>query len=126
MDLINGVLVENRVIVWNIEQSHVLFGNGYYGKPLGVPKPKGIQFDSPLILDLMEGCYLSQIGKLEISNYSGRRLSSKDIRTICKKEYANFEIKYLVFKNLRDRGYIVSPGLKFGCRLCRLRAGTWD
>ena len=40
MDPINGVLVENRVIVWNIEQSHVLFGNGYYGKPLGVPEAK--------------------------------------------------------------------------------------
>jgi tRNA-intron endonuclease len=115
MHPIKGVLVENRVIVWNIEQSHVLFGNGYYGKPLGVPKPKGIQFESPLILDLMEGCYLSQIGKLEISSNSGRRLSSKDIRVICKKEYANFEIKYMVFQNLRDRGYIVSPGLKFGC-----------
>jgi tRNA-intron endonuclease, archaea type len=115
MHPIHGVLVENRVIVWDIEQSRVLFGNGYYGKPLGVPKPKGIEFDSPLILDLMEGCYLSQIGKLEISNYSGRRLSSRDILAICKKEYANFQIKYLVFKNLRDSGYIVSPGLKFGC-----------
>ncbi|MGC2575169.1 MAG: tRNA-intron lyase [Candidatus Nitrosopolaris sp.] len=112
---IQGVLVENRVIVWNIEQSHVLFGNGYYGKPLGVPKPKGIEFDAPLILDLMEGCYLNQIGKLEISNYCGRTLSSRDILKICKKEYANFQIKYLVFKNLRDSGYIVSPGLKFGC-----------
>jgi len=91
---IHGVLVENRVIVWNIEQSHILFGNGYYGKPLGVPKPKGIEFDSPLILDLMEGCYLSQIGKLEISNYSGRRLSSRDILAICKKEYANFQARH--------------------------------
>jgi tRNA-intron endonuclease len=42
-------------------------------------------------------------------------LSSKDIRVICKKEYANFEVKYMVFQYLRDRGYIVSPGLKFGC-----------
>ena len=115
MHPIKGILVENRIIVWDIEQSRTLFGNGYYGKPLGVPKPKGIQFDSPLILDLMEGCYLSQIGKLEISNNSCRRLSSKDIRAICKKEYANFETKYLVFQYLRERKYIVSPGLKFGC-----------
>ena len=112
---IKGILVENRIIVWDIEHSRALFGNGYYGKPLGVPKPKGIQFDSPLILDLMEGCYLSQIGKLEISTNGCRRLSSKDIRAICKKEYANFEIKYMVFQYLREREYIVSPGLKFGC-----------
>ena len=27
----------------------------------------------------------------------------------------DFDIKYLVFKKLRDVGYVVSPGIKFGC-----------
>lgn len=115
MMLFEGLLIENRIIIWNQDHSHMLFGNGYYGKPLGISKPKGVQFDSPLILDLMEGCYLSQIGALTIINKFLKRLSYKDIRAICKKEYANFERKYVVFKHLRERGYIVSPGLKFGC-----------
>ena len=33
-------LVENRIIVWNIEDSKKLFSEGYYGKPIGIPKPK--------------------------------------------------------------------------------------
>lgn len=112
---VEGLLIENRIIVWNQDHSHMLFGNGYYGKPLGISKPKGVQFESPLILDLMEGCYLNQIGELIISNKFRKRLSHKDIRAICRKEYANFEMKYVVFKFLRERGYVVSPGLKFGC-----------
>jgi len=34
---------------------------------------------------------------------------------ICKKEYHDFDKKYLVYKNFRDKGYIVNPGIKFGC-----------
>ena len=33
-------LVENRIIVWNIEDSKKLFTEGYFGKPIGMPKPK--------------------------------------------------------------------------------------
>ena len=39
--LFKGELVENRIVIWDIEQSKKIFGDGYYGKPLGVPKPKG-------------------------------------------------------------------------------------
>jgi len=34
-----GRLFENRVVVWDIESSRRLFKEGYYGKPLGIPKP---------------------------------------------------------------------------------------
>ena len=33
-------LIENRIIVWSIEDSRKLFSQGYYGKPIGIPKPK--------------------------------------------------------------------------------------
>ena len=48
-------LVENRLIVWNIEDSRKLFVSGYYGKPIGMPKPKPDEINVPLILDLIEG-----------------------------------------------------------------------
>src|SRR5436190_22940333 len=112
---IKGILVENRIIVWDIEHSRALFGNGYYGKPLGVPKPKGTQFDTPLILDLIEGCYLVQTGRLKVSCVDGKQISFRDIKAICRKEYVDFDTKYLVFQSLRDKGYVVSPGIKFGC-----------
>ena len=39
---------------------------GYYGKPLGVPKPKGPDFEAPLVLDLIEARYLVENGLLEV------------------------------------------------------------
>src|SRR5574342_261339 len=109
-----GELIENRVIVWNILESRHLFGNGYFGKPLGVPKPKGINFDSPLILDLVESYYLIQKGKLKVIS-KDKLLSLRDMKEICRKQYDKFDLKYTVFQNLRERGYVVSPGIKFGC-----------
>ena len=111
---IQGELVENRIIVHDIENSKKLFGNGYYGKPLGIPKPKGINFDAPLILDLIESYYLIQIGILQIT-LNEKILSLRELKAICKKQYDQFDSKYIVFQNLRNQGYIVSPGIKFGC-----------
>ena len=50
-------LLENRLIVWDLDDSKKLFGQGYYGKPIGIPKPKLDEINVPLILDLIEGYY---------------------------------------------------------------------
>jgi tRNA-intron endonuclease len=107
-------LVENRLIVWNIEDSRKLFSSGYYGKPIGIPKPKFDEIDVPLILDLIEGLYLLEIKKISI--YKDKKKITIDAMTeICKKEVHEFDKKYLVYKNFRDKGYIINPGIKFGC-----------
>ena len=116
MSKIKGELVENRIVIWDLEQSRNLFKEGFYGKPLGVPKPKGVDFNSPLILDLIEGYYLAKNDKLTIYHSNEHNLISvKKMNTICKSEYADFDSKYLVFTELRDNGYVVTPGIKFGC-----------
>ena len=46
-------LLENRLIVWNLDDSKKLFSQGYYGKPIGIPKPKLDEINVPLILDLI-------------------------------------------------------------------------
>jgi tRNA-intron endonuclease len=113
--MFEGQLVDNRIIVWDIEESRSIFGSGYYGKPLGVPKPKGIDFDAPLVLDLIEGYYLEEKGRLKVHRTDESVVSSSEIRRICRKQYSDFDTKYAVFQDLRDRGYIVTPGIKFGC-----------
>ena len=50
--------IENFLIVWNSSDGSELYKKGYYGKPLGIAKPKIPEFNVPLILDLMEGLYL--------------------------------------------------------------------
>lgn len=107
-------LIDNRIVVWNIKDSQKLFTNGYYGKPIGMPKPKVNEINVPLILDLMEGYYLLQ--KSIISIYKAKKkITETEMLEICRNEYHNFDKKFLVYKNFRDKGYIINPGIKFGC-----------
>jgi tRNA-intron endonuclease len=113
--MISGKLIENRIVVWDVSHSKELFGHGYYGKPLGILKPKGTEFDAPLVLDLIEGCYLVEKKRLEVLHIDGKTVSLGKIKTLCTKQYVDFDADYLVYQNLRDRGYVVTPGIKFGC-----------
>ena len=110
----NGELVDNRIVVWNIKDSQKLFSAGYYGKPIGIPKPKLDEINVPLILDLIEGFYLLQKSKIKIKKMK-KKVTEKKLLDICRQEYHNFDKKFLVYKNFRDKGYIVNPGIKFGC-----------
>ena len=107
-------LIENRIIVWDIENSRKLFSQGYYGKPLGIPKPKIEEIDAPLILDLIEGLYLLENKKITITKFK-QKITIEQLKEICKKEMYEFDKKYTVYKNFRDKGYIINPGIKFGC-----------
>ena len=62
-----GELIDNRIVVWNIKDSQKLFSSGYYGKPIGMSKPKIEEINVPLILDLIEGYYLLQKSKVSIT-----------------------------------------------------------
>lgn len=110
-----GQLIENRIFIHDINESRELFGQGYYGKPLGISKPKNAEFDVPLVLDLIEGYYLTLRKKLTILKNNDDYVTPEEILRVCKRQYINFEAKFRVFENLRDKGYIVTPGIKFGC-----------
>jgi tRNA-intron endonuclease len=111
---LKGEIVENRIIVWNIQESRNLFRNGYFGKPIGIPKPNPDEINVPLILDLMEGCYLLEISKIKIYR-DKKKVSLEELVKICREEYYNFDKKYLVYKDFREKKYVVNPGIKFGC-----------
>jgi tRNA-intron endonuclease len=109
-----GRLFENRVVVWDIETSRRLFKEGYYGKPLGIPKPKDFEFDAPLILDLMEAYYLTLKKTIAVEDQSGKELTPKRLQEVCAASYTDFDEKFMVYKKLREAGYVVTPGIKFG------------
>ena len=109
-----GELIDNRIVIWNIKDSQKLFSSGYYGKPIGMSKPKIEEINVPLILDLIEGYYLLQKSKVSITKMK-KKVTEKKMLEICRHEYHNFDKKYIVYKNFRDKGYIVNPGIKFGC-----------
>ena len=109
-------LIENFLVVWNTAEGSQLYKTGFYGKPLGIPKPKIPEFKVPLLLDLMEGLYLVEKGKITIYEGSAKgKLGLKKLRQQARELYDEFEEKYSVYRDLRDRGLIVTPGIKLGC-----------
>jgi tRNA-intron endonuclease len=109
-------LIENFLVVWDSTDGSELYKNGFYGKPVGISKPKIPEFKVPLILDLMEGLFLAK--KDRITVYEGLEKSKVGLRKLrqkAKRLYEDFENKYAVYQDLRESGLIVTPGIKFGC-----------
>ncbi|MCL2359265.1 MAG: tRNA-intron lyase [Nitrososphaerota archaeon] len=117
-------LIENFLIVWDPAEGTQLYKTAYYGKPVGIPKPKVPEFDVPLVLDLMEGLYLAETQKIEIFENSNEvKVSLKKLRQKAKQLYDEFEEKYAVYRDMRDSGLIVTPGIKFGCDFAVYKQG---
>ena len=106
-------LVQDNIIVWDIRKGRELYKLGYYGKPLGIPKPKTFDFEAPLILDVIEAVYLVEKGIISVKK-NNTLITLEELKEYGKRNYERFEEKYLVYKDLRDRGFVVTPGIKFG------------
>lgn len=109
-------LIDNFLVVWDPKNGSELYKLGYYGKPLGISKPKIPEFKVPLILDLMEGLFLTENGKLVITQGpKKRKVGLAKLKNKVKMLYESFDEKYAIYKDLRNSGLIVTPGIKFGC-----------
>src|SRR4030042_7175895 len=114
---INAEFVENFLVVWDPAQGSELYKQGFYGKPIGIPKPKIMDFNVPLLLDLMEGLYLveKQIITVRAGIKRKGEMNIEKLRKRARKLYEEFDRKYAVYRDLRDPGLIVTPGIKYGC-----------
>lgn len=121
---IEAEFLENFLVVWKPKDGSELYRMGFYGKPLGIPKPKSPDFNVPLILDLMEGLYLLEKGVISVFEGTEKNtVGVKILKNRARKVYENFDIKYTVYKDLRERGLIVTPGVKFGCDFAVYKQG---
>ncbi len=108
--------IENFLIVWDPAKSSELYKMGYYGKPLGIPKPKIAEFNVPLVLDLIEGLYLVENKIIEVREGAKKKKVGLDkLRQRARRLYDEFDLKYAVYRDLRENGFIVTPGIKYGC-----------
>jgi tRNA-intron endonuclease, archaea type len=65
-------------------------------------------------LSLLEALYLTEKSRLIIKSESGRAIKFESYVKKAKKVEPNFWIRYLVFRDMRNRGYIIKTALKFG------------
>jgi tRNA-intron endonuclease len=117
--------IENFLVVWDTARGSELYRQGYYGKPVGIPKPKIMEFNVPLVLDLMEGLYLAEKERLTVREGIKKKtkVPLKKLRQRAHKLYEEFDLKYAVYRDLRDHGLIVTPGIKFGCDFAVYKRG---
>ena len=92
-----GELSENRVVVEDPAEASALHNRGYFGSP----RPGG-----SLELDLLETVFLVEADRLEVRR-NGRRVSPRELFRVAGAAVSSFEIRYLVYRDLRSRGYIV-------------------
>lgn len=97
-------LVENKVILWNKSEAKNIFDSGWYGE---------IQ-DDRLELSLLEAALLLQRKKIEIKKGS-KKMSFKAFYKFALGIDPRFNVRYTVFKDLRERGLPTRTGFKFGC-----------
>jgi len=117
-----GRIYGRHVVVEDIGESRRIYALGFYGKPLGVDKPSGPDFDSPLLLSGFEASYLSEIGELEVVDEDGRPLQPGEVRERLVGR-GRQELLYRVYRDLRGRGLVVRPGMKFGADFAVYRYG---
>jgi tRNA-intron endonuclease len=111
-----GSLIADQVIVFDHAQGSSLYAKGFYGKPIGIKKPDpNLAFDRELQLDLLETVHLFKRGWLVVQDSkTGKQYSVAEIEALAAEKYETFKERSLVYEDLRKKGYIVRPGLKFG------------
>jgi len=110
MKSFEGELIEERVIIWDREAVSLYTEHGY-GKPMPLESPERLE------LDLIEAAYLLEKGKLKIYVMEGnkkRMLNLKEVMEIGEKRVSQFHAQYVVYSDLRNKGYLVKTGYKFG------------
>jgi tRNA-intron endonuclease len=97
-----GILSGTKVIVGDPESKTLLKERGF-GEAEG----------KHLVVSLIEAVYLADGGKFDVID-GNKKLNLEDLIKLGSKSEKEFYNKYLVYKDLRERGLLVRTGLKFG------------
>ena len=102
MEKISAYLL-GEVISTNESEAFTLYKKSNFGQPVG----QKIQYS------LAEALYLVEKGKIEITK-NKKILKVEELLSLFKKIDSRIQLKYSIFKDLRDKGYVVKTALKFG------------
>lgn len=102
---IKAVLGRERAVTENSDAARELYNQSRFGSMLE---------NGRVQLSLLEGLYLLEAGKLGVKDASGKKVDFDAFLKKAQKVEPKFLIRYLVFKDMRSRGYIVKTALKFG------------
>ena len=96
-------LLENKAVVEDSTLKGVLVEKGY-----GESKGRN------LVLDLYEALYLLQREKICLLDKKGKAVSEKKLFALGLERDKKFYSKFAVYSDIKERGYCIKTGLKFG------------
>lgn len=114
--IIEAILKDDGVLVKSPEDSEKLSSKGY-----------GVQKEEGLLLAFYEAMYLHNRGIIKVLNENtGNSLNFQDLLEKYKTIEKNAWIKYLIYRDLRSRGYVVREGFGIGVDFRLYRRGEYN
>lgn len=95
--------IMGEIISSNTSEAKTLYKKSCFGEPIG----EKIQYS------FSEALFLADKEKMDLYSRN-KKIPKKELMDKLRRIDKKIQIKYLVFKNLRERGYIVKTALKFG------------
>ena len=96
-------LVGERLISEDKNEAHNLYDQSRYGEIK----------DNKMQYSFVEALYLLEKGRVEILE-DKKKIKFDDFFKFASKKESNFWIRYVAYRDMRNRGYIVKTALKFG------------
>jgi len=94
-----GELIDNHVFIKDQREASQIYNKGYHGEPMS---------GGGLKLTLIEAALLLELGRVEVFR-NKEKISIGELINYATKTYPQFEIKYIVYRDFRQRGYVVKP-----------------
>lgn len=101
--MFSATLVENRVIIDDSDAVSKIHRKRGFGDLI----------DNKIYLTIVEGIYLSERGMIKVF-FNDKEISFEELLTLGGVEQNIFG-KYIVFKDLKEKGYQVKTAFKYGC-----------
>ncbi|MBI5389953.1 tRNA-intron lyase [Candidatus Woesearchaeota archaeon] len=104
-DPVKATFGKERVVTESSDPARELYNQSRFGNLLD---------NGDVQLSMLESLYLLEKGKLLLADGKGKKIDFASFLKRAEKLEPNFWVRYGVFKDLRNRGYIVKTALKFG------------
>lgn len=105
MDTIRALFAKGRIVTENSDMARELWNLSRFGSQLE---------DGRIQLSILEALYLVDKKRLDVLDGRNKILAFQSLFKRINRQEKDLWIRYAVFKDLRNRGYIVKTALKFG------------
>ena len=103
--VVSAIFARERVITESTDEAREFYDQSRFGSVIE---------DGKVQLSLLESLYLMEKGRLKVRDGRNKVVVFDTFIKKASKVEPNFWIRYCVFKDMRNRGYIIKTALKFG------------